>query len=80
MEKDEIRQRCRKVYVHVTNNRIFSYGTGEYDFVNVFRDKQRAVESARAIQSTCYEWQKNEPKKNTKVVGFYLVPINRIDT
>lgn len=78
MTKDEIRKRCRKVFIHVTDNRIFEYGSGEYDFISVFREQETAEQTLSAKNGIAYEWEKGK-QQTTKVVGFYLVPIVKLD-
>ena len=79
MEKEQIRQKCRKVYIIVEDNKIFDYGTGEYEFISVFKEEQKALDTMRARLDNKYEYLKNKRQTESKVVGFYLVPIDRIN-
>lgn len=80
MTKDEIRKRCRKVYLHIAQNKIFANEDGnEYEFVKIFRRECYAVERLRDIDTVRKEWEKFKGAiPPTKVVGFYLVPITKI--
>ncbi|MBE7172490.1 MAG: hypothetical protein INR73_18030 [Williamsia sp.] len=73
--------KCRKVYIPLRNNRIFDYGDspGEYEFVSVFREKQRA-ESVVKERGQTYSYDKSEKANVIRKVGsFYLVPASLIE-
>ena len=81
MTKDEIRNRCPKVYLHISQNKIFANEDGnEYEFVKMFRQETYATERLRDLNTVPKEWEKFKGAIPTsKVVGFYLVPTTKID-
>lgn len=88
MDKNDIRAKCRKVYIVTTNGHIFGDGHGgnEHEFVPVFRSQERAetnVSDREACQTKIYNLDRfgkpKQPPEKLKAVAVYLVPASKID-
>lgn len=82
MDKDVIITKCRKVYVPLQDNKIFSAGPHEreFEFVSVFKNEQSAINTAEARKRP-WMWEKPEKQfVEHKVASFYLVPATLIDS